>query len=118
MRPRTLTADRTEFLGRNGSLGRPAALDRGGTEPSRVGPGLDPCAALQASFDLPPGEETEVVFLLGQAPNVDEARRLRPSCTVSRGGRRHALQEVQAPLGRAFSTPCRCGRRTRPWTCC
>ncbi len=74
-RPRSFTADRTEFLGRNGSPASPALLER--TEWSgRVGPGLDPCAALRTSFELAADEETDVVFLIGQAATLEEARRL------------------------------------------
>src|SRR5262249_20720857 len=70
-----LTADRTEFLGRNGSAAAPAALSRVRLS-GQVGPLADPCAALMASWDLPPGEEKEVVFLLGQAATPEEAQRL------------------------------------------
>ncbi|MFZ0791229.1 MAG: cyclic beta 1-2 glucan synthetase, partial [Chromatiaceae bacterium] len=61
---RTSTCDRTEFIGRNGSLGQPAALDRTHLS-GRVGGGLDPCAALQVPFDLGEGQEREIVFRLG-----------------------------------------------------
>jgi cyclic beta-1,2-glucan synthetase len=74
-RPRSLTADRTEFLGRNGSVAAPAALRRAGLS-GRVGVALDPCAALLAPFDLSPGEEKQIVFLLGAAADVEAARRL------------------------------------------
>jgi cyclic beta-1,2-glucan synthetase len=74
-RPRTFTADRTEFLGRNGSVDNPAALTRTGLG-QKVGAGLDPCAALQAELVIPPGEERVIVFLLGQAENIEEVRRL------------------------------------------
>jgi len=73
--PRTFTGDRLEFLGRHGSLAAPSALGRvalGGS----VGAALDPCAALQVAFDLGPGEETEVVFLLGEADGMQAAREL------------------------------------------
>jgi cyclic beta-1,2-glucan synthetase len=72
----TWTADRTEFIGRNGTLERPAALARGATLSKRVGAGLDPCAALQAAVDLPAGGRAEVVFVLGQAENEKRAREL------------------------------------------
>ncbi|TMB22202.1 MAG: phosphorylase, partial [Deltaproteobacteria bacterium] len=70
------TGDRTEFLGRNGTLDHPAALERGRPLSRRVGAGLDPCGALQATVELPPGGHATVVFLLGQAATAEEARTL------------------------------------------
>jgi cyclic beta-1,2-glucan synthetase len=71
------TGDRTEFLGRNGTLDHPAALEGGGTALSgRVGAGLDPCAALQTVIDLAPGARQDVLFLLGQTATTEEARAL------------------------------------------
>jgi len=73
--PHSLTADRTEFLGRGGSLSHPAALDRVGLA-SAVKAGLDPCAGLQIHVWLAPGETEEVFFLLGQGADRQEALRL------------------------------------------
>jgi cyclic beta-1,2-glucan synthetase len=75
-KPLAWTADRSELLGRNGTLDHPAALERGDRLSGRVGAGLDPCAALQAAVDLGAGARVEVVFLLGEAENADEARAL------------------------------------------
>jgi cyclic beta-1,2-glucan glucanotransferase len=72
---RTITCDRKEFLGRNRSLSNPAALNRT-TLSGRVGAGLDPCAAMQAVIELLPGEDREVVMILGEADNAEEARAL------------------------------------------
>ncbi|HET9521010.1 MAG TPA: glycosyl hydrolase family 65 protein, partial [Candidatus Limnocylindrales bacterium] len=67
------TADRTEFLGRNGAPDRPAGLERGYHLRSAVGAGLDPCAALQTRLELADGERTQVVVLLGEAADATAA---------------------------------------------
>jgi cyclic beta-1,2-glucan glucanotransferase len=70
------TADRREFLGRNSSIGHPASLERGDKLSGKTGAGLDPCAVLQTSVELEPGERTELLFLLGEGADHDEARSL------------------------------------------
>ena len=67
-----LTADRTEFLGRTGSMRTPAALGRIGLG-SAVHAGQDPCAAIQLHVDLAPGQFEEVYFLLGEGSNREES---------------------------------------------
>ncbi len=69
---RTVSGDRTEFLGRNGTPEHPAAMDRSRLS-GRVGAALDPCAAIQAPFDLSEGEEREIVFTLGMGRDAMDA---------------------------------------------
>ena len=75
------TADRTEFIGRNGGPERPVGLDRGQRLQEAVGAGLDPCAVLQTAFELANGATTQVVILLGEAAEAgavsDLIRRVR-----------------------------------------
>lgn len=70
------TADRQEFVGRNGTLANPAALADAAPLSNTVGAGLDPCAAMRTFVDLEPGETVELVFFLGQTTTINKARRL------------------------------------------
>jgi cyclic beta-1,2-glucan synthetase len=70
------TGDRREFIGRNGMLANPLALASAAPLSNRVGAGLDPCAALRTSVELRPGGSVEIVFILGEAAGVDEAKGL------------------------------------------
>jgi cyclic beta-1,2-glucan synthetase len=72
---RTFTCSRKEFLGRNGNYADPAALKRSGLA-QKKGTGQDPCAVLQSILDFIPGEEKEVIIMLGQCENVEKARAL------------------------------------------
>jgi cellobiose phosphorylase len=70
---RSVSGDRREFIGRNGTLAAPAAM-RGEALSGRTGAGLDPCAAMQVKFELDDNEEKEVIFTFGAAKSADEAR--------------------------------------------
>lgn len=70
------SADRIEFIGRNGTLEQPAGLVRGDGLSGKTGAGLDPCGVLQTAFELAPGERTELVMILGQARDREAAREL------------------------------------------
>ncbi|MCE5211261.1 MAG: cyclic beta 1-2 glucan synthetase [Deltaproteobacteria bacterium] len=72
---RTITGNRTEFLGRNGTLKEPAVMKRLHLS-GKVGVGMDPCAAIQIPFDLADEEEKELVFILGMGKNFAEAQQL------------------------------------------
>jgi cyclic beta-1,2-glucan synthetase len=73
--PRTMTGDRMEFLGRNGTLAQPAALLRESLS-NRTGAALDPCGAIQVTVVLEPRETRTLIGLLGDAASVEEARAL------------------------------------------
>jgi len=69
---KTITADRTEFLGRNGNIGNPDAMTRIGLS-GTSGPELDPCLAAHIPVRLMVGQEFETTILLGAGKNTDEA---------------------------------------------
>jgi cyclic beta-1,2-glucan glucanotransferase len=72
---RSFTGDRTEFIGRNGTLTNPAAMSLPQLS-STLGAALDPCAAIRVPFELVDGEEREIIFRLGAAGNDVDARQL------------------------------------------
>lgn len=90
---RELTADRVEFLGRNGHLSDPAALHRRGLS-GRTGVGLDPCAALQVPVALAAGGTFETTFRLGSADDEGAALALATRLRVA-GSAHDALDVVR-----------------------
>ncbi len=72
---RTVTADRTEFLGRNGAAANPAALRRMRLS-GRVGAGLDPCSAIQFQVGVEDHQTREIVLTLGVGADEEQARQL------------------------------------------
>jgi cellobiose phosphorylase len=69
------TCDRTEFIGRNGTLRDPRALRMKGLV-GATGAALDPCAALQVVLDLADGQTREVAFRLGVGRNTEDTEQI------------------------------------------
>ena len=90
---RTLTGDRTEFLGRNGSINSPDAMLRARLS-GRLGAGFDPCGAIQVPFKLASGEEREIIFRLGAGHDLEHARNLAQRLRTM-GTARAALEKVR-----------------------
>ncbi|MBW6494699.1 MAG: cyclic beta 1-2 glucan synthetase, partial [Burkholderiaceae bacterium] len=101
---RTICGDRREFIGRNGTLAAPAALERQRLS-GAIGAGMDPCAAIQVGVELAPGEEREIVFLLGVAGRrgTDDAGALVRHHQGS-GAARTALDEVRSHWDKLLGT--------------
>lgn len=66
-----ITTDRTEFIGRNGTMANPEAMSRAKLS-GKNGAGLDSCAAIQVVLELGE-EEKEIIFRLGAGKNMEEA---------------------------------------------
>ncbi len=75
-RQQSFTADRTEFIGRHGSLAEPAALLAPQALAGRVGGGLDPCGAMQTKLELKPGEILELGLFVGEESSNEKAQAL------------------------------------------
>ena len=72
---RSMTGDRSSFIGRNGTLSDPLAMEFVHL-PGRVRATLNPCGAVQVTASVAPGESIEITFLLGEGKDEDGARSL------------------------------------------
>ncbi len=99
---RTLTGDRKEFIGRNGSLVQPAALKRARLS-GKTGAGLDPCGAMQVSIHLEEGAERETSFRLGVGRNLADVQNLIQRFRGKDAGR-VALEGVWSYWNRTLGT--------------
>ena len=82
----SFSASRLEFLGRNGDLQRPAALERGAQVPffpakpkpvkltGKVGAGIDPCGLIHISVALKPREERTIHFFISESGTMEQMR--------------------------------------------
>jgi cyclic beta-1,2-glucan synthetase len=75
-KPQSVTADRGEFIGSTGSVDRPEIVLAGKALSNTVEAGRDPCAALAIDVEVGPGESREVIFLLGNAADQQQAKAL------------------------------------------
>ena len=90
---RSVTGDRTEFLGRNGSLKHPDAMTRARLS-NRLGAGLDPCGAIQVPFELADGQEKQIIFRMGAGWDLDQTRELATRLRKP-GSARASFEKVQ-----------------------
>ena len=79
-RTRTVTGDRTEFLGRNGTPARPGGACAARGCPAASARGSIPCAAMQVPVELADGQEREIVVhvRLGPRPGATRAHLVAP----------------------------------------
>lgn len=85
------TANRTEFIGQ-GSLVQPDAMSRQHLA-NTTGAAYDPCGAVQVKIRLEAQQQKELVFMLGQTKDREEARTLIEHYRQP-GASRDALREV------------------------
>lgn len=104
------TADREEFLGRNGTLENPAAMNRDRLS-GKTGPQYEPCGAVQNKFTIEPNGERTVYIVLGCEDSRDSAVKLAQKYSQTRVCEQ-SFERVRefwdGVLGQiSVSTPCR-----------
>jgi cyclic beta-1,2-glucan synthetase len=99
---RYYTTDRTEFIGRNGTLANPESMNKARLS-GKTGAGLDPCAVLQVVFDLPEDGERELVFRLGIGREINDAKTLVKKYRET-GAPAASLEKVKAYWDKTLQT--------------
>jgi cyclic beta-1,2-glucan synthetase len=69
----SVTTDRGEFLGQDGTVEWPRAVTAGAALSGKVEAGLDPCAAMAREVEIPAGGEVSLLWLMGDAGSAEEA---------------------------------------------
>ncbi len=69
----SVTADRSEFLGPDGSVEWPDTVCKGALLSGRVEAGVDPCAAQAFNLEIGAGAEQSLLLLMGDAGSAQEA---------------------------------------------
>jgi len=71
----SVSGDRREFIGRNGSAASPAGMQQQRLS-DKTGAALDPCGAVQSATTIIDGDQRTFVFALGVGQNAQEAEQL------------------------------------------
>lgn len=69
----TYTTDRTEFIGRNGTLQNPEAMGLSQLS-GKTGACLDTCGAIQLAVELEPGQSRKIIFKIGAGKNLHDVQ--------------------------------------------
>ncbi|MEO7465207.1 MAG: glycosyl hydrolase family 65 protein, partial [Nitrosospira sp.] len=99
---RSITGDRTEFIGRNGGFANPAGM-ASEILSGRTGPALDPCGAIRVPFGLLDGQTREIVFRLGVGSHTDDTFKLIQRFRGTAAARQ-TLESVHRYWGRTLGT--------------
>ncbi|MBA2658037.1 MAG: cyclic beta 1-2 glucan synthetase [Nitrosospira sp.] len=99
---RSITGDRTEFIGRNGGFANPAGM-ASEILSGRTGPALDPCGAIRVPFGLLDGQTREIVFRLGVGSHTDDTFKLIQRFRGAAAARQ-TLESVHRYWGRTLGT--------------
>src|SRR5471032_2865904 len=71
----SVSGDRREFIGRNGSAASPAGMQQQRLS-DKTGAAMDPCGAVQSATTLIDGDQRTFTFVLGLGQNVNDAETL------------------------------------------
>lgn len=93
---RSITTDRTEFIGRNGTAANPLAMSKSKLS-GKTGAALDPCGVIQLQITLAEGEDHEVLFRIGTGMHLNDIPYL-----IREGRGRASAREALAKVKRQW----------------